>query len=423
MKHKTPWFERNAKQHLAHVQTLIKEKGDCVFTELFDFSASQIVSEKSDNRSLTGASVSIKATFDVTGYHTNGGSKLLGEQAAADDALAVARLKEAGAILIGHTNMTELAYSGVGLNPHFGTPVNPLLPDAIPGGSTSGGAVSVATGMADIALGTDTGGSLRIPAAFCGLTGFKPSRASVPTDGCLPLSKTLDSIGPIAQNVATCRAAWQVLSGELCDQPTALADLDFIVPTNFGLDQLEEPVKHHFEQAIARLKKVGCHIEEVALDVFETYRDIPVWQFSAVESRRYYEDYFDLNSTELDPRVRKRIARGASVTDEEFEQTQVQRRSLIQTLHQQHANCVFVQPTVACLPPKFADFVSDDDFDRINLLCLRNTTFANVIDGCSISLPIGTSEQPVGLMLTMLGGRDANLLAIAERLESALLNK
>lgn len=419
MKHKTPWFERDAKQHLAQVQALVKEAGDCVFTEVFKITDAPLI-QAQEHLPLVGAMATIKANLDVAGYHTCAGSKLLGDQPATEDAEAVKRLKAAGATLIGHTNMTELAYSGVGLNPHFGTPKNPLLDDAIPGGSTSGGAVSVAKGIADIALGTDTGGSLRIPAAFCGLTGFKPSRSSVPAAGCLPLSHTLDSIGPIARNVAACRAAWEVLSEEHSDQPISLADVQFIVPTNFGLDDLDDAVKQQFDQTIASLQKAGCHIEHAMLDVFEDYKDIPVWQFSAVESRRFYDAYFDLDSAMLDSRVRKRIARGATVSDKEFERTQEQRQSLIEILQQQYTNSVFVMPTVACLPPKFSDFASDDAFDRINLLCLRNTTFANVIDGCSISLPIGTPEQPVGLMLTMLGGGDGKLLAIADRLETVL---
>ncbi|MFD1238522.1 amidase family protein, partial [Latilactobacillus sakei subsp. carnosus] len=222
-----PWRNRGLASHLESLQERIEQADNSIFIDVFD-----LESLPSHEGELSGALVSIKSTFDVLGYPTTGGTKILNQGIAQANAEVVTRLISAGAKLVGHTNMTELAYSGLGLNPHYGTPDNPLLPGRIPGGSTSGGAVSVALNLADIALGTDTGGSLRIPAAFCGLTGFKPTQDSVSRQGCLPLSNELDSVGPIARDVATCRQAWEVLSGKQADETQD--PIYLVVPTNFG---------------------------------------------------------------------------------------------------------------------------------------------------------------------------------------------
>lgn len=411
-----PWQARDLGRHMDTLEQAVVANEQQVFIDPF-------VQENSDaSGPLSGAVVSVKATFDVKGHSTTAGSKLLGQEAAKQDAEAVALLKSAGASILGHTNMTELAYSGVGLNPHYGTPANPLNSERIPGGSTSGGAVSVVTGLADIALGTDTGGSLRIPAAFCGLTGFKPSQNSVSRAGCAPLSDSLDSVGPIAKDVATCRLAWQVLSNSQ-DSDTNTQPLTLVVPENFGLDQLDDAVKSGFEAVIAHIKASGFNVEQMPVELFEDYKQLSVWQFSAIESRRHYSQLFDLESELLDPRVRKRIARGSTVSDQEFAQTCEQRQQLIAQFCEQYANTVFLLPTVACCAPKFSDFATDEDFDRINLLCLRNTTFANVIDGCSISLPFRHQNEPMGLLLTAMNGQDDSLLTLAEQIESLLAAK
>ncbi|SBS33171.1 Glutamyl-tRNA(Gln) amidotransferase subunit A [Marinomonas aquimarina] len=408
-----PWQSRDFRSHMEEVEKTLLKNEQQVFIQPFVQRASEAKGP------LAGAVVSVKATFDVKGQQTTAGSKLLGLQPAQQDAAAVTHLKQAGASIIGHTNMTELAYSGVGLNPHYGTPSNPLNLERIPGGSTSGGAVSVATGLADIALGTDTGGSLRIPAAFCGLTGFKPSQSSVSRAGCAPLSDSLDSVGPIARDVATCRLAWQIVSNTPATQ-MATRPLTLVVPENFGLDSLDDSVKSGFETVIAHMQAKGFSVKKMPLELFEDYKTLPVWQFSAIESRHHYDRLFDLASEQLDPRVSKRIARGIKVSEQEFEHTCQQRQQLIAQFREQFANTVFLLPTVACCAPKFTDFATDEDFDRINLLCLRNTTFANVVDGCSISLPFSHQNEPMGLMLTAMSGQDHTLLELAARIEPLL---
>ena len=384
-----------------------------VFRELFE------PTPLAQGLALSGYRVSVKDTFDVQGYTTCGGSRLLGKTPAKVDAEAVARLREAGAHLLGHTNMTELAYSGLGVNPHFGTPDNPLKPGHIPGGSTSGGAVSVALGIADIALGTDTGGSLRTPAAFCGVTGFKPSQGSVSRKGCLPLSDSLDSVGPIAKTVADCQKAWEVIAGVVAAPFNHGYKL--VVPTNFGLDGIDSEVKAGFEEGIARLKNAGFSIETREVPVLEEYKSLPVWQFSAVESHHYYQNMFDTTDAQLDPRVASRIARASEVTESEFEQTKAQRQAWIEHFAEQEPDTILLMPTVAITPPTFEALTEDSEYNRINLLCLRNTSVANVLNGCSLSLPYTTpNQEPMGIMLTAKNGRDAELLSLGAQLEAAL---
>ncbi len=406
-----PWRNRDLASHLESLQDRIEQADNSIFIDVFD-----LESLPSHEGELSGALVSIKSTFDVLGYPTSGGTKILNQGIAQANAEVVTRLISAGAKLVGHTNMTELAYSGLGLNPHYGTPDNPLLPGRIPGGSTSGGAVSVALNLADIALGTDTGGSLRIPAAFCGLTGFKPTQDSVSRQGCLPLSNELDSVGAIARDVASCRQAWEVLSGKQADETQD--PIYLVVPTNFGFDDLDPIVKEGFEQALANIESLGIIVERRHIPQLDDYKELPVWQFSAVESRRAYQLLFDLNSDQLDPRVRKRMARGTEVSDEDFMQTCVLRDRIKGDYQAAERNTFLLMPTVACLPPTFESLEDDGVFDQMNLLCLRNTTLANVLDGCSISLPYQSQGMPIGIMLTACHGRDADLLAVAEKLET-----
>jgi aspartyl-tRNA(Asn)/glutamyl-tRNA(Gln) amidotransferase subunit A len=373
---------------------------------------------------LAGQVLSVKDLFDLKGEVTRSGSPLLADTAPAiADAVAVARLRDAGARVIGRTTMTELAYSGLGLNPHDGTPENPLFPGCIPGGSTSGGAVSVASGLADIALGSDTGGSLRIPAAFCGLVGFKPSQMSVPLDGAMPLSESLDSVGPMARDVATCATAWQVMSGQTTlDDATKIAPArrELIVPLNFGMSDLDPAVTAGFAALRAALEAAGWTVREAELPVLNDYKNLPVWQFSAYESLRRFKARMDEHGDKMDPRVRQRMARGAEVSEADFAATLAMRAELIAAFRAQLGDALVLLPTVAIQAPRFEDVANDDGFTRINLLALRNTSLANVMDGCSISLPFGKGDALIGAMLTGLGGDDAALLAAAFAMEADL---
>jgi aspartyl-tRNA(Asn)/glutamyl-tRNA(Gln) amidotransferase subunit A len=366
---------------------------------------------------LIGLRIGIKDLFDVAGYVTKAGSKSRADLSPApQDAEAVAKLRAAGGTLVGHNNMTEFAYSGLGLNPHFGTPTTPLIPGAIAGGSTSGGAAALAKGDIDLALGTDTGGSLRIPAAFCGLVGMKPTAASVPMGGAVPLSHTLDSVGPMARDVKTVRRAYDVLAKGDQDV-TVLRHL--IVSTNFGMDHLDPEVAAAFEHGVAQLEHLGFTVKRQRLVFLDAYAKIPVWHFSAVESRVHHAAQFDQTPSVIDPRVKSRMNRADTVSAIDYAQSLALRKCVVEAARAEIGEAGILLPTVAILPPQLSAFDEEGAFDRINLLALRNTTLANVIDGCSISLPIATTPG-AGLMLTAPAWRDLALLEAAAIIEPAL---
>ncbi|MFT6403990.1 MAG: aspartyl-tRNA(Asn)/glutamyl-tRNA(Gln) amidotransferase subunit A [Marinomonas primoryensis] len=403
------WQGRELITQWKQAQEILDAKGRNVFTELFDYVAPQ-------EGPLNGAIISIKDLFQVEGYKTQAGSVFINKQPALQDAAAVALLRKAGASFLGHSNMTELAYSGLGLNPHYGTPDNPINPGRITGGSTSGGAASVALGAADAALGTDTGGSLRIPAAFCGLTGFKPSQQTVSREGCLPLSDALDSVGPIAKTVEECERLWHILSGASGTKNGAdLSQLTFVVPSNFGMNDLDVLVEQGFNEKLACLEAAGIVVERRFIAALESYKTLPVWQFSAFECQAFYSKAYDLATANIDPRVASRIVRANTIESEVFQQTQAARHAFIQQMAEDEPNTVFLLPTVAVVAPKLSDLEQDSEYDRLNVLCLRNTSLANVLNGCSLSLPFCFQQEPMGLMLTAGNGMDQGLLDLAKQ--------
>ncbi len=417
MAHACPWSVATAPARLQDIRARIAADGPDarhVYTRLFD---TPPAAQGDSQGALAGALVSIKDLFDVKGHVTHAGTTFMAQDApAAEDADVVAALRAEGCVLVGHTNMTELAYSGLGLNPHYGTPENALYPGCIPGGSTSGGAVSVARGLADVAIGTDTGGSLRIPAAFNGITGFKPSQSTVSQKGCRSLSRSLDSIGPMARDVATCRAVWQAISSPgLTSRPVRP---EFVIPENFGMDDLEPQVRAGFDAAVALLRGAGLAVEQRSLSALEAMKSLPVWQFSCVESRAEYEDAFQTRKASLDPRVAARMARADEVSAVGYRQTLNQRAELITAFDAELDGRVLLMPTVPILPPRFEAVQDDADFGRINLQALRNPTIANVMDGCSLSLPFRHAQDTIGVMLIAAGQSDPALLDLAERCET-----
>ncbi len=425
MAYQKPWSPETAESRLTEVIERVNSDAPglrSVFTEsFFDLARNQVSGLNATSDSpLGGALVSIKDLFDVEGFVTRAGSKILADQPAADsDAPCVKLLRDAGAILIGHTNMTELAYSGLGLNPHFGTPENALVSGRIPGGSTSGGAVSVAQGIADIAIGTDTGGSLRIPAAFNGIVGFKPTQDSVSRRGCKALSQSLDSVGPMARSVEACEIAYQVMAGAAASAGDDLAR-EFIMPVNFGLEDLDPVVAEGFEKAAARISDAGINVVVKNLTSLERYKELAVWQFAAIESRAEYDSYYDSKPDLFDPRVLSRLKRAEAVDAITYRKTLNARTAFIDAYRQEVGNRVLLLPTTPILAPELSVFDDDDEYYRLNLLSLRNPTLANVLNGCSISLPFTSGEETIGVMLTAPGGTDRSLLEVAKLCEGAL---
>lgn len=375
-----------------------------------------------------GIPVSIKDLFDVRGQVTRGGSKVLADAPpAAADATAVSRLRRAGFVLIGRTNMTEFAYSGLGINPHYGTPLNPWdrQNGRVPGGSSSGAAISVSDGMAYAGLGTDTGGSCRIPAAFTGLVGFKPTAHRVPLDGCLPLSPSLDSIGSMTRSVECCRIMDAILSEETLAPPElpSMRGLRFALPTNIVLDNMDDEVGAAFENAIGRLYDQGVLIERVTVPEFDRIAGMSAkGGFPAAESYAWHRRLLAKASQDYDPRVATRIIRGAEQSAVDYLDLLAQRKMLIEDATRRLAPYdALVMPTVAILPPTLKEIADDASYSRFNLLSLRNCTLINMIDGCAISLPIASSNgAPVGLMLAGLPGQDHALFSIAAAVERDL---
>jgi len=377
---------------------------------------------------FAGIPISVKDLFDIGGQVTTAGSRVLAGQApAARDAVAVARLRRAGFVVLGRANMTEFAYSGLGLNPHYGTPLNPWDPAVgrAPGGSSSGGAVSVAKGMAHATLGTDTGGSCRIPAAFMGLAGFKPTACRVPSEGTVPLSPTLDSIGPIARTARCCAVLDAVLAGGAMamSELRGLKGLRLVVPASVALDSLDEQVARAFERALSRLSSQGAVIEEKAFPEFGDIARINAkGGFTAAESYAWHRPYIDAAREQYDPRVVSRIERGAGQSAADYLDQMAWRRALIQASRARMAPYdAMLMPTVAIVPPAMARLAGDDDYARFNLLALRNATIVNMMDGCALSVPVHEpGEAPVGLMLCGPHGADDAVLGLGCVVEQAL---
>jgi aspartyl-tRNA(Asn)/glutamyl-tRNA(Gln) amidotransferase subunit A len=377
---------------------------------------------------FAGIPISIKDLFDIRGQVTRAGSRALDDSApAAADAPAVARLRRAGFVVIGRTNMTEFAYSGIGINPHYGTPKGAWQRGTghVPGGSSSGAAVSVVDGMADGALGTDTGGSCRIPAAYNGIVGFKPTQRRVPLDGAVPLSSTLDSIGPLARTVNCCAVLDAVLANEQVAalQPRPIKGMRLAVPTTVALDDLEDAVAKTFERALEKLAREGASIERIAVPEFLDVAPMSVkGGFAAAESYAWHRYLIVAKGDIYDPRVASRILRGESQSAADYIDLLGARKSLIARATARLAPYdALLLPTTANTPPRIADMKDDQAFTRANLLSLRNCTLINMIDGCGISLPIHLDgEVPVGLMLAASAGSDRRIFEVATAMEGVI---
>src|SRR5215510_9513587 len=377
---------------------------------------------------FAGIPVSIKDLFDIAGDVTTAGSTVLRDAPPAKhDAPAVARLRAAGFIPIGRSNMTEFAFSGLGINPHYDTPRNPYdrKTGRVPGGSSAGAPVSIIDGMAFGALGTDTGGSCRIPAAFCGVVGFKPTAHRVPTAGAFPLSTSLDSIGPLAATVACCAALDAVLAGEQALElaPFPLAGLRMAVPQTMVLEGVEPVVARAFESALAALRKAGARIVDIPLrELAELPQINAKGGLAAAEAYAIHRSLIAKAEELYDPRVLVRILRGQEQDAADYIELRAARADFIRRVAAITAPYdALVMPTVPVTAPRLADLVSDDAYRHANFLVLRNPALANFLDRCSISIPCHhAGDAPVGLMLIGEHGADRRLLSIAAAIETVV---
>jgi aspartyl-tRNA(Asn)/glutamyl-tRNA(Gln) amidotransferase subunit A len=376
---------------------------------------------------LAGIPVSVKDLFAVTGERTQAGAAVLrNAKIETADAPVISRLRAAGAIIVGRTHMSEFAFTGLGLNPHYPVCTNPRDKARVPGGSSSGAAASVALGQAAMGLGTDTGGSVRIPAAFCGLTGFKPTQARVTREGAFPLSESLDSIGPIANSVACCDLVDRILS----DIPRAAAPklgiegLRLGVPTDFVLDDIDATVARAFDRALAKLSAAGAKITRLRVPGFARIRDLFAKgtlanaEAFAIHARANFFDDRD----GYDPNVLFRIDIGGRMSAADYIGLQKARADMIaETALLSAPFDALVLPTTAQVAPRIADVADKTAFGRANALALRNTSLFNFLDRCAISLPMHKDgELPAGLMLVGEHMGDARLLSVAAAAEAAL---
>lgn len=380
---------------------------------------------------LAGIPIAIKDLADIRGQVTNAGSKALTERApAATDAPVVARLRAAGLVIVGRTNMTEFAYSGIGANPHYGTPASPWdrANKRIPGGSSSGSAVAVADGMAAGALGTDTGGSCRIPASYCGVTGFKPTARRVPTEGVVPLSTSLDSIGPIARTADCCALLDAVMAGEpiLGARSVPLSGLRLLVATNVMLDGLDADVAADFDATLVLLANAGAQIVRTRFEPLDRMAALLAkGGLSAAEAYAWHKGLLATKRNLYDPRVGDRIMRGAEQTAAEYIGLLEARKEAIEAYRANLADYdALVSPTTPTVAPKLAETARDEDYTRLNMSSLRNTAPINAFDGCSIALPMNRrGAPPTSLMISGPAMADRRVLGIACSVEAAIATR
>ncbi|MEJ1160944.1 amidase family protein [Prosthecomicrobium sp. N25] len=378
---------------------------------------------------LDGCLVSVKELFDIAGETTTAGSRLrLGAPPAAEDAEVVRRLRAAGAILVGRTAMSEFAFSGVGINPHFGTPGNPADPDRIPGGSSSGAAATIGAGYADLAIGSDTGGSSRIPPALCGHVGLKPSTGRIPIRGAFPLSTTLDTVGLLAGSVGLARAAFSVLADGAGAPPGAPDPARLrlgLVRSPRLLAETEPEILAAFVGACGRLSAAGAAIEEVGMeDLLDGIAGLnELGTFPGIELAATLKGEFPARAALMDPLIVARLERMLAVPALDYVLMQRRRAALLEAVRPRFRDLdALILPTVPIRAPRIADLADPAAFARANLLLLRNTIPANILDlpSASVPLPMPAGSLPAGLMLMGASGTDETLWAVAETVEAVL---
>ncbi len=388
---------------------------------------------------LAGIPIALKDLFNVRNQPTLAGSVALKHIAEPEqeDADVIAPLREAGLLFLGRTNMSEFAFSGIGKNPHYGTPLSiwDRKTGRLPGGSSSGSAVSVAEGIVVASLGSDTAGSCRIPAAFNGVVGVKPSYGRMSLKGIYPLSPTMDAPGPIAVDVDSCYILDQLMSGNLspADSLPNLSvrephTLRFVIPEARVLDDLDFEVQSAFDLALDYLSQAGAQITTVKMPVIDV--SIELFYSKAIvlyEVYHHHKALLEQYGDEYDPFVQQRMLAGSAISDDEQEDRYRARAELVKLFNEQFRQLnvdALLYPTTPCIAPAISETDDPDNAARVNLRCLRNTVTANYYDGCSISLPChGKGEAPVGLMISSMNGEDENLYSVAVAIEQILKNQ
>ena len=394
--------------------------------------ADQVDAQRRDGAklpALAGIPISVKDLFDEASVTTLAGSTVLvGTPAATRNSTVVERLRKAGAVIIGRTNLVEFAYSGLGLNPHYGTPKNAFdrATGRIPGGSSSGAAISVTDSMAGGAIGSDTGGSIRIPAALNGLVGFKPTARRVPLDGVVPLSFTLDSAGPIAKTVADCALLDRVLAAEEDSVPARaqLSGLRFAVPETVFQSDLSPAVAESFREALGRLSAAGATIADLPMAEFAQAAAVnPRGALISAEAYWWHRQWLKDGADKYDPRVLVRIRAGETMTAASYIDLIKLREQFIRTINAAAAGYdAMLMPTTPETAPTIAEAGKDDEtYTRLNLRMLRNAAVVNLFDGCALSIPCHVpGTAPVGIMIAGTQGTDRRILEVGLAVEGVV---
>ena len=391
------------------------------------------------NAPLKGLAFSVKDLFDVAGSPTLAGSVVLkGAPAAKADCPAVARMNLAGGAYLGRTNMVEFAFSGIGNNPHYGTPTawdavsdQAVMSDGqghVPGGSSSGAAVSVSTGAAFIGLGSDTGGSIRVPAALNGIVGFKNTARLVPTVGAVPLSTTMDTVCAMTRSVRDAVLAHEILASRKVARATRpLSSYRLAVPTQLMLDGMSSGVQKAWERSLSKLSQSGAQLVDIPLQEINELAGLLLnATFSSAESFTWHRHLLAKSEAQYDPRVAARILRGGST--KAYEYLDLQRGRDIWIAKMQSVLNQFdaaLSPTTPIEGPTLASVAPgaerDEAFFAANGLLLRNTSVVNMLDGCALSLPMHQAgELPTSLMVWQGPMKDDAVLNISLAIESAL---
>jgi aspartyl-tRNA(Asn)/glutamyl-tRNA(Gln) amidotransferase subunit A len=428
----TRFFRDRLERALALITDPRGEGGRCCLTLYRD--TARAAADAADARAKAGLSlgpldgmvITIKDLFDVKGEVTRAGSKVLAEegQPAEADAPVVRRLRAAGAVIVAKTTMTEFAFSALGLNPHYGTPGNPADRARVPGGSSSGAAVAIADGMCEIGIGSDTGGSTRIPAALCGIAGFKPSKQRVPTEGAFPLSFTLDSVGPMAKSVAHCAMADAIMAGEEPHDiaPLPLRGLRLGIAAGFPVEKLDNTVAAAWKEALAALERAGVCLSEEKIGLIDEMAAIVarLW-LPQPEALAIHREQLARRGADIDPMVRMRIERAATMTAADYVAVIEARKRLVSAMRERldHLDGL-IMPTVPIVAPLIADCRTAEGYAANNLTLLRNTAIANFFDLCALTLPLPRRGLPAGLMIMARNGFDRRLFRAGAALERAL---
>ncbi|ATU92706.1 amidase [Phyllobacterium zundukense] len=426
----------SARDRLEHILSRLigREADERVFARLYPDTARR-EADAADKRREEGASlgpldgriVSIKDLFDITGEPTLAGSIIRQTAApATSDAIVVERLRAAGAVIIGKTTMTEFAFTAVGLNPHFPVAGNAVDPDRIAGGSSTGAGVSVAEGTSEISIGSDTGGSVRIPAALNGVVGFKPTAKRVPLRGAFPLSPSLDSIGPLARSVSDCALADAIMAGEAINspEPVSLNGLRIGVPPGQLFEAVEKPIADAFEQNLKAFANAGAIIVECSIDdLIGSMADATsVGSIAGIEGSRVHAGWLHDETLDVDQRVRRPLLRRLSVSEADYVNVMQKRQALVRQMDGRIAEYdMLALPTSPIAAPLIASASESDEFYKhTEGLLLRNTQVANQFDLTAISLPMPGLPLPGGLMLLARHGADRRFLAMALSVEQLL---